>query len=320
MPFPWAVMRLEALSFNGLLLKVSGGVAVAAFGATNSLFSIVSAVSIGIFNSSSTLVSFLHGEEDRDGIIKTFKISTRLAVILFSVVCGLMLLFPRVWARGLLDAAAVEQLDMAHVFIRYMAVMYILYALTYPQSGVYQGIGRQRLIYVFTGLRECVMPIVCTTVLGAFLGVQGFEFGLVLSGIIMLICCFAIPSAINKRPSFSLQDRALLPADFGPKEDELFESSIHSMEDVVKASEESVKFCGSRGADTRKAYYTGLFVEEMAGNSIVYGKRNGRNVDVDVRIICRDDKLTIRIRIITALAKDVQYIPAMGLNNLQMNL
>ena len=338
---------VRGLTFNAFLLSFSGEVAVAAFGATNSLFSIINAVSIGIFNSCATLSSFLHGEEDRHGIVKTLRISTVIASTLFTLVCGFMLLFSPLAARGFLDATATDELSMASVFIRYMAVMYLLTATSYPLSGLYQGIGRRRLNYLFVGLRECILPIACTMGLGLTLGVQGFEWGLILTGIVMLLCCFIIPSLIRHKASFTLKDRALLPDDFGPSEDELYECSVNTLAKVVEASEQIMAFCKNKGLDYKLSYYSALFVEEMAGNSISYGHKNSHKVNVDIRVICKGDSLTIRIRddgapfdpvkwyeknnsedrssgigirIITGLAKDLRYIPAMGLNNLMMKL
>ena len=124
--------------------------------------------------------------------------------------------------------------------------------------------------------------------------------------------------------------------------EELFEASMSTMDDVMKASQEVMTFCAQMGADRKTAMMTSLFVEEMAGNTVQHGFLPGKPGCVDLRLICHEGSRVIRlrdngmpfdpvawyernhpedpasgigIRIIIGLTKDVQYIPAMGLNS-----
>lgn len=338
---------VRGIVINAFLLAASGQVAVAAFGATCSLFTIVSALVLGVSNSCAAMVSFLYGEEDRNGIMKTLKISMKHVILILAAVLGLYLIFAGHAVRLFLDETAVEEIKLASIFVRYMSVMYLLFALSYPLSGLYQGTGKKGLNYLFVSLRECFFPVVPTVCTGLIFGLNGFEAGFIIAGFMALLCCIIIPSIVNKKISFKINDLVLLPKDFGPGKNEFCEFSIKNMVEVTEASGKIMEFGQRRGLTRRLSHHTALFVEEMAGNSIAYGGKNNREVHVDVRVICHDGRLTIRIRddgrpfdpvswiarnspddpasgmgirMITGLAKDVQYIPTLGLNNLIMIL
>jgi len=333
--------------FNEFMLTISTSVAVAGFSAANSLFTVVNSVCLGFYLTASSLVSFLFGEEDRNGIVKTLKIAVRMAMTIMFVISLVLFIFSSGAARLLLDAEATEQIEFASRFIRMMALQYLFFVAAFPLSGVYQGVGKNTLNYIFVGLREGIIPVVCSIGLGLAFGIQGFEAGLALSGLLTLLSCSIIPSIVNKRLSLNYDDVVLIDKDFGSKEEDLFEASMRSMEEVSSVSAEVIHFCKSRGKDKKIANNAALCIEEMAGNSITYGMEKGKKVNVDIRVICHSDSMVIMIRddgapfdpltwyklnnsddpevglgirLIMGLAKDVKYIPAMGLNSLMISL
>ena len=340
-------IAVKVMIFNEFMLTISTSVAVAGFSAANSLFTVVNSVCLGFYLTASSLVSFLFGEEDRNGIVKTLKIAVRMSMTIMFVISLALFIFSRGAARLLLDAQATEQIEFASRFIRMMALQYLFFVAAFPLSGVYQGAGKNTLNYIFVGLREGIIPVACSIGLGLAFGIKGFEAGLALSGLLTLLSCSIIPSIVNKRLSLKYDDVVLIDKDFGSKEDDLFEASMRSMEEVSAVSDEVIRFCRSRGKDKKLANNAALCIEEMAGNSITYGMEKGKKVNVDIRVICHPDSMVIRIRddgapfdpltwyklnnsddpevglgirLIMGLAKDVKYIPAMGLNSLMISL
>ena len=118
------------------------------------------------------------------------------------------------------------------------------------------------------------------------------------------------------------------------------------MEQVVEVLRKVNEFCLSRGESKKTANNVALFVEEMAGNVVKHGCR-GREPLVELRLILKEDKRMIRIRdngqpfdpvkwyetnhpedpasnigirLVTGLAKRVQYIPAMSMNHIMIYL
>ena len=103
------------------------------------------------------------------------------------------------------------------------------------------------------------------------------------------------------------------------------------------------KFCEEHGSGSSLAKKIHLCLEEMGANIIRHGFDDGKEHSVDVRVIKKDDCFTIRmrddcrafdpknwyeihnpvditknigIRLVMRMAKDVQYVNTMQLNNL----
>ena len=119
------------------------------------------------------------------------------------------------------------------------------------------------------------------------------------------------------------------------------------MEEVAHTSEQVQLFCRKRGEDEKTAAFVSLFVEEMAGNVVKHGFQGEKSRVVELRLIMREDKRLIRlrdngiefdpvkwlqmnapesqdqslgIRMVIGLAKQVDYIPSMGLNQIIVRL
>ncbi len=338
-------MAVRGICFNVFLLACSGTVAVAAITGANSLFSIVNAVLLGTATTTSALVSMLFGEEDRNGIVKAARFSIRFVLIFMGVLMAVMFVFAGVFARGFLDHTATKEIAQAAVFIRFMALQNILQAITFSQCGALQGTNRNMLSNIITLLREAAFPIFSCIILGNIYGLGGFELGLVLAGVLSLLSCFIIPTIVGRKPALHIGELILLPDDFGAGADDLFEASMSSMEDVVKASEDAMAFCLKKNIDKRTAQMTALFIEETVGNTMIH--KTGKEVLAELRVIHKADAHLIRIRdngkqfdpvewyeknnpedlsaglgirIIMKLARDVNFIPALGLNNLMITL
>ena len=86
-----------------------------------------------------------------------------------------------------------------------------------------------------------------------------------------------------------------LPDTFGAKEGQYMEFSVISMEQVMNISQKVIDFRMKQGISRRKSNMAGLAVEEMAGNTVKHGFREGRKNYVDIRIVSKDS-LTVRIR------------------------
>ncbi|MCR5587780.1 MAG: ATP-binding protein [Lachnospiraceae bacterium] len=337
---------VRGIIFNMVLLSVSTGSAVAALCACNSSFAIIIAIALSMFVTTTTICSLLYGEEDRRGLCQALQISLKIVVPTIFVISALMFIFARGIAGCFLDKNAVEELKQATRFIRFMSMQMFLNSISYSLSGAYQGIRRLKLTYLIFLLREGVFQILSVVIFGLIFGVRGVEMGILISGVLVVITCLIIPCIHNKKFSLKTEDLLFLPDDFGPKPDELFESSASSMEEVMEVSNSVMGFCRERGIERKKAMLISLFIEEMAGNTVRYGFGDKAG-NVDIRLICHDGEQMIRIRdngkpfdpvewfkknepedpasgvgirMIVKLSKEVQYIPAMGLNNLVINV
>ena len=135
-----------------------------------------------------------------------------------------------------------------------------------------------------------------------------------------------------------------LPKDFGTSPEDIRETQIGSMEDVVRESAEAERFCLSHGMKSTEARWMALFVEEMAGNIFRHGKtKTGRAIRVDFRLFVDGNRIGLclrdccgafdvlryyqehgtetdpdhtGIRIVMSHASDIQYYNTFNSNNL----
>lgn len=338
---------VRGLCFNVFLLQAAGQGAVAALAVCNGAFSIVNAAAIGMFISASVLSGMLYGEEDRSGLGYGIRIAVRATFAVLTVISVLAFVFPGQVAGLFIKSSAVDVFNQGARFIRFMAVQFFLMSVSYPVSGFYQGVKNVKLNFLIDLMREAVLPIACVLIGGRLFGLRGVETGFAAAGALVLVVVFLIPVICNKKFPVCEQDLLVLPDDFGAKPEELYEASMRSMEDVMKVSEEVMGFVRDRGADRRDGIMLPLFIEEMAKNTITHGFGEGRRGSVDLRLVYRKDSKMIRlrddgipfdpvkwmehnsgedpssgigIRMVTGLARDVDYVPAMEMNNLLIHI
>ena len=336
---------LRTLVFNTFLLAIADTMAVTGLSIANNAFSIMFALMLGMFVSASILSSLMYSEEDRRGLEHSITQAMKITAAVFVVLGLLIAIFPKPFAMLFVQPEAVAAVDQGAAFIRFWGIQFMFMALSFAVSGTYQGTMRLRQSYIIDIMREGVLPIVCVIGLGTAFGLRGAEFGFALAGILTFALTILVPFVCNKRFPFKPKDFLILPDDFGAKPEELYEVTVHDIDEVIKASEEVRAFCIERGA--KKANMLALFIEEMAGNTVLYGYPEGNKGNVDLRFVFHDDSGVIRlrddgtpfdpvnwleknsgedrasglgIRVVTGLAKNVNYMASMEMNNLMIML
>ena len=166
-----------------------------------------------------------------------------------------------------------------------------------------------------------------------------FLIGESLTLLTIIVC-----AAVRKRGvAIKLSDYLFLKEPFGVKPENILDFSISKSEDVIPASSAVERFCGEKGARAKESMMLSLFVEELGNNIVQYGFSDGKKHSIDVRAIKLDDgwKLRIRddckrfdptewiklhntdnpaknigIRMVCGMAKDINYLSTMELNNI----
>ncbi|MBQ2110852.1 MAG: ATP-binding protein [Clostridia bacterium] len=94
-----------------------------------------------------------------------------------------------------------------------------------------------------------------------------------------------------------MEQLMVIPESFGAAESERMDMSVGSMEEVVRIAEQVQKFCLERGVDERRAYLSGLSMEEMAGNIVDHGfTKDNKRHSLDVRVVHKGDDVILRIK------------------------
>lgn len=340
---PMLMNSVRSACFNSVLLRTGGVDAVAAFSVAGIAFMLIVSIISSVQSTTTTVCSLCYGEEDLTGLERTLKKSFGLSYRVYLVFGLILFVFAGFITRIFLRNPSVEANQMAVTLIRFMAVSNLLTIASYTISGSFTGTGHVKLNYVFSTLRDGLYPCLCVLILGLAFGMPGIYASLLTAGALTLLTCFLIPGILNHKWPVSLRDLLILPESFRLGLNEFFQASVRTMEEAMLASQKAYDFCVGRGEDAKTAGFVSLFIEEMAGNTILHGFGKTRNGRVEVKLILKDGKRMIRlkdngipfdpvkwlrqnhpedpeanigIRMIVGLARRIYYVPAMGINNL----
>ena len=162
---------------------------------------------------------------------------------------------------------------------------------------------------------------------------------------LLTICIIA---AVKKHGfPFRAKDFLFLPAKFGVPQENVLDFTITDKEQIVSASASVSDFCLQKGATEKQSMLLALFVEELSANIVLYGFSDGKSHSIDVRVLKNDDAWTLRvrddckrfdpvewiklhenddktknigIRMVCGMAKNVQYLSTMELNNIILSI
>lgn len=336
------MLASRTLCFNKILMGLGGSLAVASHSLAFSAFLPLYAVNLGALIATATVAGLFFGEENRRALTDSFKFAVKTLFKIFAVLTLIYIIFAAQLARLFLGNGDAAVLMQAERFIRFIVVGNLFAVPIYCIAGFYLGEKKLKYNYVISILKDGVYPILVGLAMSSIWKMHGFEFSYVVAGMISLVSVLLIPLVVNKKIPKSADDLLLLPEDFGPKEEELFEASMENMEDITLVTEKLHDFCMARGMSNKDANMFSLFVEEMAGNTIRYGSAGKEKIRVDLRMVSAGNNIIrlrdngtlfdpvkwlktndpqnpeegLGIRMVVNLVEDIQYVPSMGLNNL----
>lgn len=151
----------------------------------------------------------------------------------------------------------------------------------------YQLQGHTRLINILSFSENIIMAVLAVTftpLIGSDAVWLSFPVSEVICIAVIMVSVFMHAGKIT----FTLPDWMKLPDSFGAKASQYMEFTISSMEQVINISEKVIDFCLRRGISLRKRNIAWVTVEEMAGNVVQHGFREGRKNYVDLRIVSKD--------------------------------
>ena len=333
---------------NVIILKVVGSIGLSAFAAVDSVMALFWPLVFGMIAVSRMMMSISLGEEDRQTLADINR---------------------AIMSKGLLVVTVVSRtitalcLPLTHLFystssgpIFGMTVMgFILMPFCMPPSVIslqYASYGqateKKFFSVVLPILDGAVFVVGFALILIPTLGMNGLYLANILNG---LCCCLVIfiylLIRLKHRPR-SMEEALLIPDDFGAPEDARLDLSLDQLEAVTQVSIEVVEFCRRRGVDERRAFFSGLAMEEMVRNIVEFGfTSDHKKHSVDIRVIHVDDDVILRlrdncirfnpldrtaildvedrirnvgIRLMNGIVKDVQYKNLLGINVLTMKL
>ncbi len=330
---------------NRILLGLGSSEAVAAFSVLTTIGNAGNCISTGIGGVSLTLSGILFNEEDRNGLKELVRRLSGYAVILGAAVGVLLAVFaPALVQIFIPEENARNVQELTALGLRLFALGLIPCAFVNVLKNLYQGCGRIRLTEIISVLECAVMPAAAAFLLSRIWGVTGAWLYFAAGEALTVLCAVLYVWKRNGAPTLAAEPFLLLRGNFGVKPENLLETDIRSLEDVMKAAKAAEDFCRRNGQSERMCSHIALCIEEMAGNTVIHGfGKDGKN-HLSVRVQHSGNRWVLRfrddcsafdpvsyvpaggvgenlgIRLVTAMADDIRYTYSLNLNNLTILL
>ena len=338
------VEAFRCIIVNALILRYAGSAGLSAFAATNSLFAIIWAYPFGLLAVERMLFSISFGEEDRRTLADTAHIIIAKAVPIMCTISAVLILCADPLTKMFYRDAAAPVYRMTLMGFRLMPLCMPLGLCSLSYASWAQ-VARKRVMSILLPIVDgAVGVVVCSFILIPILGMNGLYLANILNG---FICCVLIVVgawiSLRRFPR-NAEDLLALPEGFGVVRSERLDITVRDIGDTVKVSEQVIDFCARRGVDSRRAFFAGLCLEEMAGNVVLHGfPKDDKKHSLDIRVSHKGDDVILRlrdnciafnpaeqvqadgiknvgIRLACGIAKEFQYQNILGLNVLMMKI
>lgn len=333
---------------NHVLLSLGGTVAVSSMTIGDNIADAIGRVIDSGYSGSGRIVaSVLAGEKDRENLQKLPKTMMHSAGYLYFLAYAIVFFFAKPLA--LLMGADSANIATYVLVIRISNIWYLTTSITSSAFCVLQGLGNVKIQSLLNLLNNFIFPTFLLATLSKTLGIP-LAVGTAWISNILLIEIYVIlyHRQAHKWPP-SILEIIYIPESFGVLSKNTCSMTVHTLEESITASEMTLDFCREKGLDTNTTYFCSLCVEEMAVNSVIHGFKKAKRKDcsLDVRIIYEDESITIivrddcpyfdpnrwlelcssddpvcgiGIRIVSKLAKEMQYRNTLGLNVLTIKI
>ena len=330
-----------------MVATVLSSTSVAALGVVNTVFNFTSSIMLGVAMTTAMIAGLILGEQDRTAAEALIKITVKVSLFVGAILTVILLVFANFIAGAFGSADGAEMVALATRGLRIYALSIILYGLNVAFINYTQGMRRMIMSGTICFLVNFPLVVLPALALFKFLDTDAVWWSFLIGETLCLIIIITM-AAIKKRGfPFRARDFLFLPEPFGIEEENILDFSIVQADEVIPASTAVENFCREKGAAKKETMMLALFVEELCNNIIKFGFTDKKKHSIDVRAIKLDDgwKLRIRddckrfdptewmkihesdeptknigIRMVCGMAKDVNYLSTMELNNISIKI
>ena len=341
-------LAIRRIVLNGLVTKYAGIAGMSAFQAVDAFLSIFWAVPLGMAAVGRMLMSVSYGEEDRHSLKDVLKtMLTKCLLIDCAVAAALIMLavpFTRLYFRNVSEPVYMMTVSGFRLLPITMPLGLICQAwLNYGQVSK-----KQVFTHSLAAVDGMICPCLAMLALVPLCGMNGVYYSLITNGIVTVIYPVIYAVVVNRGIPKSRDELLMIPDSFGTSKEDRLDISLTTDEEVVRISKQVQDFCIRKGLDERRAYLSGLFLEEMASNIVDHGfELDKKDHSVDVRVVYKNGDVILRlkddclpfnpqefasivdpedvtknigVRMVYSMASDITYQNILGLNVLTIRI
>ena len=333
---------------NRTMMRVGNEIAVAAYAIVSTIANIGYCIGNGISEVSLMLAGISYNEEDEHSLSEIVRNQTIFSIVinLFVTIFFLALADPVV---SLFAASDAPERSAAIFGLRMFAICLVVSSMNAAFKKYYQSIGLIFFSESISVMQNLIFPALVVLIGGALFGTTGVWFFYMIGEVLSLIYIAVVVWKKSKARFGSHESFVCLPKGFGAAPGQAMEMEIGSIDDIQEVAIEAEEFCKEKGVSPRKAMYTALCIEEMANNIVTHGFKDGKDNQIDIRLVCKKDELIVRIRdncvgfdpvkyynmtkpdmddptkhigirMVFKMTKDVKYVNSLGLNCVTMKI
>ena len=289
-------LAIRGFFLNDILFHYSGTDGVAALSSVFACGSLLFAVTSGVGMATTILTSVYIGEEDRSGIVLIMKTALIKGLIATGIVSAVFIIFSYPLARLFFSDTTSNVFFLTKWAFR-------LYPLTMPLSTVfavmvnyYQSAQRMKIVNILSGIDGVGGVMIFAMLLSPSFGAMGTFVSMILSGIFVLLCIFVYTVIKNRGIPGNMEELLTMPDDFGVGKENRVDITINEEGDIDKYTGYIPYFCEKRGISAERAKVAETCVRGCSEKIVKYGFNDEKIHSVDIRIIYKNDDLTIRIK------------------------
>lgn len=335
---------LGPICINLYLLALAGTAGLAAFSVQGSVKFICIALPWGISGTVLLMGGNYFGEKDLEGIKSVVRLALRYVCVAVIPLGILLTVFaPQIATLYLSpsDSAYELSVSLLRIFFLSLPVM----GLNYVAGSILQVVGRKRETFLFNFANEFAGLVFFVVLMGQLGGIKGAWWAFFVWQVVLLIIYIFI-GLVRKSENQTVFTKVLyLNDDFCNGNSKIYSTNIESLEQASVESQKIHQFCVENNISSSDAMKVALCMEELADNVVKHGFIQGKKNALEIRIAIDESKLVLHlrdnckrfnfseyieshnmdfehpekglgIRMVTKMAKDIQYTNTMNVNNL----
>ena len=286
------------VTFRSYLLNLTvmgsiGAAGIAALNVENTLLCFLGAVPQGVGGAFTLMASIYFGERDRDSLKALTGLSLKTGLLLSGAVTAILMAGSSL-ISGLFFPEGGETYRLTREMLVCFSSSFIFNTVFVLWNRLLQIEDHMKIVNVMNFMEQ--LFIAATAVGGMqLIGVAAVWLAQTAAEILSLLSIgIWIVTGLRRLPR-SAEEWMKLPESFGAKAEDVLEATVDSLEEVARLSKGIMDFLESRGVARRTRSIVGLCVEEMAGNVISYGRKDGKTHTVEIRVVA-EEQLLVRVR------------------------
>lgn len=281
------------LLFNTLLLSSKGEDGtffVAVYGIIYTLNTIPCALFDGNSSAIQTVISFLRGEGDVDGVLSVLKRSLLYILVISSILVSLMFVF----APSLVSVFGIrgdENIERASSTLRIFLLSVLAAGVNTTFTAFWLSIGRSRLSSLISLIRNFLSLIICGLLLIPKFNIPGLSWAYLITEVLSLLIVILL-SLVKPSASFLKKEMEVLKQSY----EKTYPIEKESMEDI---SGDIEKITDEWNIDMKKSFMVNFISEEILLNIMKFAlgdKVNRKEYYISILLMEKGDDLVLRIR------------------------